>query len=205
MRTVFDIANQVQATATGYEAFPFIPAALISKKGRYDAASFDQGDYATKATESITGSAPLRKYKGGVYYFMPVTFEHTDQKTKVKSTFNFDDAVVSVTGKKTIVETPLVGRKGTVKELINIDDYEIKLIAVLSGDDYPEAAMQELVRLFEINETIVMKCVITNYFLKGQDTVCIKSIDIPVLEGVEDLQVVTMTLASDQDFKLEIK
>jgi hypothetical protein len=129
-KTVFSIITQAYATATGYEAPPFIPAALIARKSSYQAKAFDQGVCAEKEKDSATG-APLRKYKGGVYYFMPVSFEHEG------TTWEFDDAVVSVTAKKTIVETPLVGRQGTVKELISIDDFEIKLTAVISGDDYP--------------------------------------------------------------------
>ncbi|MEG0499905.1 MAG: DUF6046 domain-containing protein, partial [Rikenellaceae bacterium] len=39
--------------------------------------------------------------------------------------YEIPNAIISCTGKKTIVETPMVGRKGAVKELINVDDYEI--------------------------------------------------------------------------------
>ena len=197
-KTVFDIASQVYATATGYEAMPFIPAALIAKKGNYEAGAYDHGNNANKATQSVNG-APLRKFKGGIYYFMPVSFEHDG------TTWEFDDAVVAINGKKTIVETPLLGRHGAVKELINIDDYEIKLVAVVSADDYPEQDVMDLVKLFKINESVKMICAITDYFLEDEDRVVIKSLDVPPVEGVEDLQVVTMTLASDQNFELEIK
>ncbi|MDX9703934.1 MAG: DUF6046 domain-containing protein [Candidatus Auribacterota bacterium] len=197
-RTVFSIVSQGYATATGYEALPFIPAELIARKSKTKAKAFDRGGYAEKETVSISGF-PLRRYKGGVYYFMPVSFEHEGKS------WDFDDAVVSVSAKKTIIETPLVGRKGTVKELISIDDYEIKLVAVISGDDYPEQEIQEIVRLFEINESLVMKCAVTNYFLKDEDRVVIKNMEIPPVEGVEDMQVITMTLVSDQNFELEIR
>ena len=197
MKTIFDIASQVNATVKGYEALPFIPAELIAKRSKNKAEAFDEGGYSEKASQSVNGAA-LRKYKGGVYYFMPVTFEHEG------ATWELDDAVVSVTAKKTIIETPLIGRQGTVKELISIDDYEIKLVAVISGDDYPEQEVMDIVRLFEINENIKMVSAITDYFLKDEDRVVIKSMDFPALEGVEDMQVITMSLASDQNFELEI-
>ncbi len=193
-RTVFDIANQVLTTAAGYEALPFIP---VRVQGSYEAKSFDQGDYADKATQSVNG-APLRKYQGGIYYFMPVSFEHKG------STWEFDDVVVSVNGKKTIVETPLIGRQGKVKELISIDDYDIKLVAVFSSDDYPEQEMLELERLWKINENIKMVCALTDYFLRDEDRVVIKTFDVPPMEGIEDMQAVVMTLVSDQNFELEL-
>ena len=112
--------------------------------------------------------------------------------------------VVSIVAKKTIIETPLTGRQGTVKELIGIDDYEIRLVAVISGDDYPEQEVMELVRLFEVNESVKMISALTDYFLKDEDRVVIKSMEFPAAEGVEDIQVVTMTLVSDQGFELEI-
>ena len=199
-RTIFDIASQVNATVKGYEALPFIPSELIAKRSKNKAEAFDEGNYSEKAISSITGSSLLRKYKGGVYYFMPVIFEHPESKRK----WELDDAVVSVTAKKTIIETPLVGRNGSVKELISIDDYEIKLVAVISGDDYPEEEIQDIVRLFEINENLVMNCAITDYFLKAEDKVIIKSMDFPALEGVEDMQIISMSLVSDQKFELDL-
>ncbi len=196
-KTIFNIATTAASTLAGYEAFPFIPGDLIARKSNYEAKPFEKGEFAQKETQSVNG-APLRKYKGGVYYFMPVMFEHDGD------TWDFDDAVVAVKGKKTIVETPLVGRKGTVKELINIDDYEIKLVAVFSGEDYPEQDVMDLVKLYEINENIKMICALTDYFLLDEDRVVIKDIDVQPYQGVEDMQAVVMTLASDQNFELEI-
>lgn len=193
-RTIFDIANQVLTTAAGYEALPFIP---VQSKSNYEAKSLDQGDYAKKVRQSVNG-APLRKFKGGVYYFMPVSFKHEGD------TWEFDDAIVSVTGKKSIVETPLIGRQGTVKELISINDYEIKLMTVISGEDYPEQDVMGLIKLFKINESIKIICAITDYFLENEDRVVIKSLDFPPMEGVEDMQAVVMTLLSDQNFELEL-
>lgn len=208
-RTVFSILSQGVGVATGYEAPPFIPAGFISVKSKSRAAEFNKGSYSEKRTQSNTGS-PLRKSKGDLYYFMPVSFEHVNQKTNARAIYNFDDAIISITGKKTIVETPLIGKKGTVKELISVDDYEIKLVAVVAGDDYPEEKIQEIVKLYEINESLKMNCVVSDYFLHakmgedGGDRVVIKNIEVAAVEGVEDMQVITMTLLSDQNFELEI-
>lgn len=197
MSNIFNIATSIYGTATGYVAPPFIPAGLISRKGKPKADPFDKGGFSEKKTQSVNG-APLRKYKGGVYYFMPVTIKHGSKE------WEFDNAVVSVSGKKSIVETPLVGRKGAVKELVSIDDYEIKMVALLSGDDYPEQEVMDAVKLWEVNENVKMSCAVTDYFLKDEDRVVIKSIDFPAMEGEEDSQSIVMTLVSDQNFELEL-
>lgn len=195
MAIIFDILRTVK----GYQAMPFVPAELITPQSGMQTDGYNQGEGADRATQSITG-APLRKLKNGIWYFMPVSFSHKGK------TWNFDEAVVSISGKKTIVETPMVGRKGSVKELISIDDYEIKLVAVLenANGDYPEQEVQDLVRLWEINEAIKMSCALTDYFLKEDDSVVIKTIEPITVEAQEDMQAFNMTLVSDSPFELEL-
>lgn len=195
MSIVFDILRTVK----GYQAMPFVPAELVTPKGQMTTGGYNDGDGPDRATQSVTG-APLRKLKNGIWYFMPVTFSHKGK------TWNFDEAVVSISGKKTIVETPMVGRKGSVKELISIDDYDIKLVAVLenANGDYPEQEVQDLVRLWEINESIKMSCALTDYFLKEDDSVIIKTIEPISVEAQEDMQAFNMTLVSDSPFELEL-
>jgi len=194
---VFDILRTVK----GYQAMPFVPASVVSglRKTGMPTGGYDKGEGPERATQGVTG-APLRKLKGGIWYFMPVSFSHKGK------TWNFDEAVVSISGKKTIVETPMVGRKGSVKELINMEDYDIKLIAVLenANGDYPEQEMQELVRLWEIHESIKMSCALTDYFLKEDDSVVIKTLEPISMEAQEDMQAFNMTLVSDSPFELEL-
>lgn len=200
-KITFDIlrnAGSVYATSKGYEALPFIPSELIKRKSKHNAEPFDKVPELERPTQSISG-ATLRKFKNGVWYFMPVSIESNG------TIWEFDDAVISITAKKTIIETSLVGRKGSVKELISIDDYEIKLMVVFSGDDYPEYDVLDLVTLWEINESVKMNCAVTDYFLQEDDKVVIKTLDFPAMEGNEDMQVITMTLLSDKNFELEIK
>lgn len=196
MAIVFDILRTIK----GYQAMPFVPASVISTPGGMNTGGYNDGDGPDRATQSVTG-APLRKLKNGIWYFMPVVFSHKGK------TWNFDEAVVSISGKKTIVETPMVGRKGSVKELINIEDYDIKFIGVLenSNGDYPEQEVQDLVRLWEINEAIKMSCALTDYFLKEDDSVVIKTIEPISVEAQEDIQAFNMSLVSDSPFELELE
>lgn len=195
MAIIFDILRTVK----GYQAMPFVPAELITPQSGMQTGGYNDGDGPERATQSVTG-APLRKLKKGIWYFMPVAFTHKGKR------WEFDEAVVSISGKKTIVETPMVGRKGSVKELISIDDYDIKLVAVLenANGDYPEQEVQDLVRLWEINEAIKMSCALTDYFLKEDDSVVIKTIEPIMMEAQEDMQAFNMTLVSDSPFELEL-
>jgi len=193
---IFDILRTIK----GYQALPFVPSGLVAPKSVMTDGNFNSGEGPERATQSIAAE-PLRKLKKGVLYFMPVSFTHKGK------TWEFDEAVVSISGKKTIVETPMIGRKGSVKELISIDDYEIKMVGVLenANGDYPEKEMQDLVSLWEINEAVEMHCALTAYFLGKDHSVVIKTIEPITVEGQEDIQVFNLSLVSDSPFELELK
>ena len=99
------------------------------------------------------------------------------------------NAVISIRGKKTIVETPMVGRKGTVKELISVDDYEIRIAGVALDNDFPDRQISELNELYNVKE----------------DKVVIKSMDFAEMRGCETAQVFTMELVTDRSFELIVE
>ena len=127
MTPKFDI-GKILLSYIGYKGLPY-PGAFIGMLKRIPG---KQPEY-----EGIPQGQPLQEFtnKGtrlykkdylGRWYFMPVTFI-TDSKEK----YEIPEAVLSITGKKTIVETPMVGRKGSVKELISIDDYKVSIILLI--------------------------------------------------------------------------
>ena len=112
------------------------------------------------------------------------------------------NSVISINGKKTIVETPMVGRKGTVKELISVDDYEINIAGVALDIDFPDQQIAKLNELYNINESITLKCALTDIFLEEEDKVVIKSIDFQEMRGCETAQIFKMNLVTDRSFEL---
>ena len=75
--------------------------------------------------------------------------------------------MMMVSGHKRIVKTPIAGNKypGTIKELITLDDYRIRIWGVLLNRDqrfYPTAELDILKMLWNVNNQIQMKCEITN-------------------------------------------
>ena len=69
---------------------------------------------------------------------MPIVLEHKGTE------YEIPNAVISIRGKKSIVETAMVGRKGTVKELISVDDYEIRIAGVCLDVDFPDQQINAL-------------------------------------------------------------
>lgn len=146
------------------------------------------------------GTLLWKKGANGQYYFMPVIL-----RDKNKKAYEIPNAIISFTGKKTIVETPMVGRKGAVKELINVDDYEITIQGIASANDYPEEAMKELSELYSLNESLTLECAMTDTFLGQNPQVVIKSMDFADMKGVECFQAFKITLTTDYSFELIIQ
>jgi hypothetical protein len=98
----------------------------------------------------------------------------------------------------------MVGRKGTVKELISVSDYEINIAGKVQDTDFPDKGIADLNELYNINESVVLKCALTDIFLDDDDMVVIKDIDFTEIGGSETVQVFKMSLVTDRSFELLI-
>lgn len=195
----FNIAK-VLVSALGYKGLPYpgvwFPSSKITgKEPEYQY----EGQAKDVRTHSDLGSVLRKQDAQGRYYFMPVVLEHKGKE------YEIPNSVISFTGKKNIVETAMVGRKGSVKELINIDDYEISIQGVVQSDDFPEAELVELNELYNINESVILKCALTNVFLEEDDKVVIKSLDVSDMKGTDSFVIIKMSLITDRNFELIIE
>lgn len=127
-------------------------------------------------------------------------------KLGIEYKFELPYAIMSISGKKTIVETPLVGRVGTVKELISIDDYSISITAILVGDHgkYPMTEIGRMDDIWRVNEPVELISVFTDILFENNDKVVIKEIKYPSMQGVEDAQIVTIECVTDRPFVLYV-
>lgn len=126
-------------------------------------------------------------------------------------------AVVGCTWKKTFVSTGMPERGGSVKELISIDDYMINIKGILinPGNEWVEAGVMEMFNLFKKNESVTLRCALTDIFLSGKSNdmgddpdghkVIIKEIKWPAVAGVQHAKPFEMELESDLIFDLVIK
>ncbi|BFO64126.1 DUF6046 domain-containing protein [Chryseobacterium sp. KCF3-3] len=122
-----------------------------------------------------------------------------------------NEPLISMSLAKTIVETATVGkeRKGTVKEYICTEDYQITIRGVCVNEDenrrdeYPSQQVQELQKLFEINDSLK---VIDNPFLILFDikNIVLKNIEFEEMAGQQGLQKYTIYAVSDQDFYADL-
>ncbi len=117
-----------------------------------------------------------------------------------------NDAVVSVSCKKNIVTTQLVGMDGTVKEYINADDYTVKIAvgvqAVRDGvfvDEYPTEGIKELRAFFDLNEPILVQ----SAFLEIFDIDRLVITDFSVGQATEsNYQPISLSALSDKEYNV---
>lgn len=135
----------------------------------------------------------------GKAYFMPI---------RLGGVLLPNEPTIVITGRKNILETPLVGstRKGTVKELISVEDYDITIrgvaINLKSNLVYPEDEVKRLHDLFNRNEALEIECALTNLF--GIYRVVIKQVAFPEMRGLQHAQAYEFQCVSDEDFILEL-
>jgi hypothetical protein len=183
------------------------------------------GDQALTRTEQGASGSPYysKDIVTGVEYFMPVTLTYPDntplsaQDAGLVSnsapggltTWNLPFPVISISSRKTIIETPLTERRGTVKELINIEDYEITIkgFIISATNDFPESDVMTLRTIYEQNTPLSIKCPLTDIFLirpdrSGSDQVVIRELKLSPVTGVKNIRPYELSLVSDEAFSL---
>ncbi|MDR3681543.1 MAG: DUF6046 domain-containing protein [Flavipsychrobacter sp.] len=153
----------------------------------------------------------------GRQYFLPavITYElntptgvGTDSFSEVKK-YTLPYPVISITSKKTIVETTLTERGGSVKELINVQDYDIVIKGFLYNynNQFPEADVATLLEIFKSPGAVQLQNALTDIFLlhadrKGSDSVVVKDLSFPEVKGIKNVKPYQLTLSSDAIFNL---
>lgn len=203
MKHKYNIPNLL-TSLIGYKGLPY-PGGFFPRRpgGEFTGDDFTAETTSAVRQELIKGTRLYKQDALGQWYFMPVLLKHPSLPD---GTMELPHAVMSITGSKSIVETSMIGRKGSVKELISIDDYKLSLTALVCTDDgsYPDTGITQLRELFEINESVELVSVLTDLILEEGVRVVITDIGFPPLPGVEDAQAVTLECVTDRDFELNI-
>lgn len=176
-----------------------------------------------RAEQGAHGSPYYANDALGQEYFLPVTLTYADNSTVsqqdssliggdtlgILNKWNLPYPVISITSKKTIIETPLTERRGTVKELINIQDYEIviKGFIIAAADEFPEKDVTTLRTIYEQNAALSIQCPLTDIFLlrpdrSGSDQAVITELRFPAITGVKHVRPYELHLVSDEPFNL---
>jgi hypothetical protein len=204
----------------GYTAFPYffrtqnaVEKALFGRnKGESEEYNFNYFDRGEDAN-SCLGVPFYAPNNNGKKMFLPIWLIKPDGgKILLQNT------VSSLTNKKTIVETPLVNRQGTVKEEVSVCDWEMNVKGIAVGatpDQYPETEVLELINLYKMGVSLGIQNVRTamafygeggNHKLGiGDETVVIKDLRLPEIQGRKHCQAFEMNLVSDLAFDLYIE
>ncbi|MDE7149608.1 MAG: hypothetical protein K2O01_04275 [Bacteroidales bacterium] len=147
------------------------------------------------------GTVLRKKDLLGGYYLLPVSFSSGVR------TYEIDCALVSARLRKTIVQTPLSGYGGSVKELVSPDDMEISITGCLLGKRgvWPEERIMGLRELFEENAAVSLKCALTDCFFDMDDKVVLTSLSFPSSQQVEDIVPVRIECVRDQVYELNLR
>lgn len=163
-----------------------------------------------------TNQAPYYAYNGDAEMYMPIKLN------QILLPF----PVLAISCNKTIVQTPMVNRRGTVKELISAQDYNfhIKGLIIGSNNEYPEEQVLQLKQLFELDQSLSIQCAKTDIFLLSAsrsnanttndgitdqsqnllDQVVMLEMNFPPLKGIRNVQPYEILLQSDTPFNLII-
>lgn len=202
----FDINELVKRSLLDYVGLPFPNFAYdvsvkngklkVSKKGK-------EMDLLSINRDQLLGGKFFMKIKlaycppNGDYYVDRTVFELPNEP------------IISIGLSKKIIETATVGkqRKGTVKEYICTEDYQISIKGVCVDLENPEAYPSEQVGvlndMFEINDALDVD---SNPFFElfGIRKIVLKDIQFDEMIGEAGLQRYTITAVSDEDFYAEL-
>lgn len=154
-------------------------------------------DVVLQPQQSKNGIDYFGKGLHGRPYFMPVKLGDVE----------LPNPVIKITNKKTIVETAMVGRTGTVKELISMEDYKINIkgIIIMEDNSYPEAEIRKLHDLYKQNTSFPISSALTDIFLTDDNKVVITDITWPEKIGTQNVKTYEMNLVSDHPLDLILK
>lgn len=209
MRHKFNIPN-MGISRVSLKGIPF-PGTFSGKRpeGTYKGDSEDDYELEPEAPaeeEFIRGTRLRGKDRLGHWYFMPVSFIYSSPAGE-KKTLELERAEIkAVSVKKNIVETSLVGRKGAIRELISSEDFKVSIRAVARTEDgtYPADQIVAFKELYNVNEAVELKSVLTDLLFDENDKVVITDMSFPETPGVEDEQDVEIECVTDKPFELTV-
>ncbi|SHF31761.1 DUF6046 domain-containing protein [Chryseobacterium vrystaatense] len=117
-----------------------------------------------------------------------------------------DICTIAVNLSKTIIRTAVSERKGTVKEMFNIDDYKFTIRGFLMGKNrkVPEDDIEKLKNIFETDLPVTLHGGYPEMFLDKSCRVAVTSLEFPETQG-KTHWVRPFSLTCESDFIADVK
>jgi hypothetical protein len=166
-----------------------------------------------KEEPSIIKRTASRKYVLSEKYlnreiWLPTRLAELNIEDFNRSEFYLPYCAVKISGKKTIVKTPLAERQGTVKELYSIDDYSINLKGFFIDHKnrlFPEEDLDVLRQVFEVRGSFSIDNALINIMFGKEVKVVMESFELPEVEGGrKHVRPYNIQLETDSIFTLEV-
>ena len=129
-----------------------------------------------------------------------------DGETQYYKTVTLENFLISITKRKNIVYSKVQNRKGTVKQFISDDDYDIKVSGYLQDaekpNSFPIESISEILDVCKCQDNIPVSSLLLYSF--GIEKAVITNFEISSEEGVMNTAKFSMDLVSDDDLDLEI-
>lgn len=150
--------------------------------------------FKTAKSVEILESTDFETYNDGDELFLPCTIENIQLP---------NEPIISLKGKKRIIKTAVPGLPGTIKEHIQLDDYQITIKGIAVNDDEDDLPQTEIRELRELAETLA-PLKITNRLLSyfNIDEIVITSYDFPGVEGHQNMQAYVFQCLSNKTIDL---
>lgn len=160
----------------------------------YSPASFDIARQPITTTSS-TNYFTDKKSLYGKSFFLPVKLDGIELM----------HPLIKISSTKKIVETALVNRSGSVKELISTEDYKINIKGIIIRDDqtFPEEEIAQLRRIYLKDEALTVENALISIFLRDNEKVVVTDLTMPDMKGgISNVKAYELNLVSDKSFKL---
>lgn len=146
-------------------------------------------------------SQPLRQETvQGVEVFLPVRLRAEGHEIDIAC------ATIRATSRKMVVRTAVAERRGTVKELFQVGDWEftIKGVLIAKNGVFPDREMLTLRRIYESPKQAELENALSDLFLDESKNVCVTSLEFPEVEG-RDNRHRPFTLVCESDFITDLR
>jgi hypothetical protein len=212
MITNYDI-NMLYQAAFGFRGLPYpyrplphpVNHASDFVPGDPEAVAKAEGyELSLEAAKKYTEGLPYTHSAIGAPLYMPTGFNVSGSIVQLPN-----EPIVTCSVKKKIIETALAGntRKGTVKEIINTEDWKIKIQGLcidMTKQGYPEDEVESIQQLFSLNRSIELIHYVANNVFEIKNVV-ITGLNWHTMKGRPFSQAFTIDLVSDEDFLLIIE